>query len=332
MQLGRVLLPCVVAFLWLPVAAADLKLALPIACPDKSCSIQNYVDLDSGPGLRDFGCGSLTYDGHRGTDFQVRDLKRMKAGVPVLAAAPGVVRATRDVMPDTGKTGYDTAGETDRALGNAVVLEHDNGWTTSYGHLRQGSVTVHPGDRVMQGQKLGEVGLSGNTEFPHLHFEVRNRGAVVDPFTGAGPASACADASHSPWDATARARLPYTPTGIICMGWSAATQNRATVLDDCERDAGLSAASAAIVSWIEIYGVRKGDTLHGTLSGPDGASLAEITAVLEKDRAREFRYLGRKRPPAGWPRGRYRARFTVARITDGAERTVVDTVREVVIR
>jgi hypothetical protein len=321
------------ASLSLPVGAADLQLALPIACgSDEPCSIQNYVDLDSGPGLKDFGCGVLTYDGHRGTDFQVRDLARMRAGVPVAAAARGVVRAARDRMPDTGKAGYDAAGETDRALGNAVAVDHGGGWSTFYGHLRQGSVAVKPGDRLTQGQTLGQVGLSGNTEFPHLHFEVRKDGAVIDPFTGAGPGAACGDASRALWDEATRERLPYTPTGVVCAGWSAAAPDRNAVLADCERPDGLSAASAAIVSWIELYGVRKGDTLHARLLGPDGTSLTEITAVLEKDRAREFRYLGKKRSAAGWPRGTYRAQFTVVRIVDGAQRTVVDAGREVVIR
>lgn len=322
----------VAAFLWTTVAAADLRLALPIACaPQDACTIQNYVDLDGGPGVRDFGCGVLTYDGHRGTDFQVRDLARMRAGAPVVAAASGLVRATRDEMPDTGKTGYDAAGETDRALGNAVVVEHGGGWTTFYGHLRQRSVRVNSGDRVAQGQTLGEVGLSGNTEFPHLHFEVRKDGAVIDPFTGAGPGSTCGDTSRSLWDAGVRVQLPYTPTGLVCTGWSALPPDRAAVLEDCERAAELSASSPAIVAWIELFGVRKGDTLRATLSGPAGTTLAETTSVLEKDRAREFRYVGKKRPAAGWRPGSYQARFTVDRTVDGASRPVVEVVREVVV-
>jgi hypothetical protein len=320
-------------FVSTPVSPADLWLALPIACgAEDPCSIQNYVDLDPGPGVKDFGCGVLTYDGHRGTDFQVRDLARMKSGVPVVAAAPGVVRAARDQMPDTGKTGYEAAKETDRALGNAVVVDHGGGWTTFYGHLRQGSVKVRPGDRVEKGQKLGDVGLSGNTEFPHLHLEVRKEGVVIDPFTGAGPGSSCGDTSRSLWDTAARDRLPYTSTGVICSGWSAEPPDRAAVLEDCDRPGGLTARSPAMIAWIELFGVRKGDTLRATLSGPEGTTLAETTAVLEKDRAREFRYVGKKRTATGWPPGTYRVRVTLGRTTDGARRTVIDSEHEVVIR
>jgi hypothetical protein len=290
------------------------------------------VDLKEGPGVQDYGCGVLTYDGHRGTDFQVRDLARMRAGVPVMAAGPGVVRSVRDEMPDTGKKGYDAAGETERALGNAVAVDHGSGWSTFYGHLRGGSVKVRPGDRVEQGQTLGEVGLSGNTEFPHLHFEVRRRGGVIDPFTGASPGSPCGVSSGSLWEPDVQERLPYTPTGVVCAGWSASVPDRSTLLEDCERPLLLSASSPLIVAWIELFGLRKGDDIRVTLSGSDGSVLAEASSVMEKDRAREFRYVGKKRPAAGWSQGTFRARYTVIRTVQGERNVVIDIVQETKIR
>ena len=78
------------------VSADNLQLALPLVCsPENYCSIQNHVDLKPGPGAQDFGCGVLTYDGHRGADFQVCNLALIGAGVPVAAAAPGMDRWTR---------------------------------------------------------------------------------------------------------------------------------------------------------------------------------------------------------------------------------------------
>src|SRR4051812_25240187 len=77
------------------------RIGLPVECALGSlCSVQNYVDLDPGPGRLDPGCGRLTYDGHDGTDIRVRDLVAMRAGVNVVAAAAGVVKATRDGMAD----------------------------------------------------------------------------------------------------------------------------------------------------------------------------------------------------------------------------------------
>src|SRR5881628_589231 len=59
--------------------------------------IVNYVDLDPGsPGILDYRCGDLTYDGHQGTDITISDFYDMDEGVPVLCAAPGTVLQTHD--------------------------------------------------------------------------------------------------------------------------------------------------------------------------------------------------------------------------------------------
>jgi Peptidase family M23 len=314
-------------------AAAGLQLAAPIACsPADGCSIQNHVDVKPGPGVQDFSCGVLAYDGHRGTDFQVPDLKRMRAGVPVLAAAAGVVREVRDGMPDTGKRAYDASGDKARALGNAVAVDHGSGWSTFYGHLRQGSLRVRMGERVTTGQALGEIGLSGSTEFPHLHFELRRGGAVVDPFTGGAGGAACGDASGSLWDAAARAAWPYAPTGVLCAGWAAAAPDRDALLDDCERPHGLNRSSPAIIAWIEVYGLRQGDRIRITISAPDGSMVAQSTGVIERDAARRFRYAGKKRTTGAWPQGVYRARHEVLRGAQDPARTVLDISREVELR
>jgi murein DD-endopeptidase MepM/ murein hydrolase activator NlpD len=66
--------------------------------------------------------------------------------------------------------------------GNAVVIGHEGGLETQYCHMARGSVAVRPGDTVKAGQRIGRIGLSGLTEYPHLHFTVRLNGKVVDPF------------------------------------------------------------------------------------------------------------------------------------------------------
>ena len=157
-------------------------LSVPIACETgRNCLIQNYVDQGGGQGPRDYRCGFLTYEGHRGIDIRVTDSAWGRQGVPVLAAADGRVRAVRDGMPDVSVliSGKETVAG--REAGNSVVIEHGNGWETQYAHLRRGSVAVRPGDPVARGQVLGLVGLSGNTEFPHLHFEVHVNGVQRNP-------------------------------------------------------------------------------------------------------------------------------------------------------
>lgn len=78
------------------------------------------------------------------------------AGAPVLAADSGYVLAA----------GWDNTG-----YGYAVVIDHGNGFQTLYGHLQ--AYYVDAGDNVVQGQQIGEMGSTGNSTGPHLHFEVR---------------------------------------------------------------------------------------------------------------------------------------------------------------
>ena len=66
-----------------------------------------------------------------------------------------------------------------KGLGNVVEVSHSGGFVTRYCHL--GDISVHKGQKVSCGQKLGEVGISGNSYATHLHYEVLKDGAVMDP-------------------------------------------------------------------------------------------------------------------------------------------------------
>ena len=65
-------------------------------------------------------------------------------------------------------------------LGNYLVVSHPGGYQTVYGHLSAFNVTL--GQEVSAGSVIGRVGNTGLATGPHLHFEVRNRGATEDPF------------------------------------------------------------------------------------------------------------------------------------------------------
>jgi peptidoglycan hydrolase-like protein with peptidoglycan-binding domain len=74
------------------------------------------------------------------------------------------------------------AGWSAGGWGRLVTIAHSNGVLTMYAHLS--SVGVRVGQRVETWQRIGRIGASGNATGPHLHFEVRLRGAAVDPLTG----------------------------------------------------------------------------------------------------------------------------------------------------
>jgi murein DD-endopeptidase MepM/ murein hydrolase activator NlpD len=70
--------------------------------------------------------------------------------------------------------GYDRSG-----YGNLVEIAHGSGLVSMYAHLSAFSVGV--GQSVATGTRVGRVGSTGEATGPHLHFEVRLRGAAVDP-------------------------------------------------------------------------------------------------------------------------------------------------------
>uniref|UniRef100_I2Q2W0 Metalloendopeptidase-like membrane protein n=1 Tax=Desulfovibrio sp. U5L TaxID=596152 RepID=I2Q2W0_9BACT len=95
------------------------------------------------------------------------------AGMDIAAASGSQVSACWDgtVVFAGTKGGY----------GNVVEIEHPGGWKSVYGHLRDYSVKA--GDTVAAGGKIAEVGSTGRSTGPHLHFELRRGGETVDPET-----------------------------------------------------------------------------------------------------------------------------------------------------
>lgn len=64
-------------------------------------------------------------------------------------------------------------------FGKYIVLDHGHGLISLYAHLR--SFSVELGDKIESGEKIGEIGMTGYTTGPHLHFEIHDNGVAVDP-------------------------------------------------------------------------------------------------------------------------------------------------------
>ena len=94
---------------------------------------------------------------HQGVDLP------LKTGTPVVAAFDGRVRMSEY------HSGY----------GNLIIIRHENGLETYYGHLSKREVEV--GDWVSAGQEIGKGGSTGRATGPHLHFETRYQGYAFDP-------------------------------------------------------------------------------------------------------------------------------------------------------
>lgn len=94
---------------------------------------------------------------HEGLDFTA------STGTPIYAAAGGIV-SSAEQTPDYGKI---------------VKIDHGSGLETRYAHASR--LAVKAGDRVEKGQKVAEVGSTGRSTGPHLHYEIRLNGNPLDP-------------------------------------------------------------------------------------------------------------------------------------------------------
>jgi Peptidase family M23 len=311
----------------MPAAAQPpLGLILPIACtPGADCWVLRYLDHDPGPGARDYMCGTLTGDGHKGTDIALRDLSAMAGGVEVRAAATGVVEALRDGMADVSVDQIGRAAIAGKECGNGIRLAHGDGWTTWYCHLRRGSLMVKQGDRVVAGQPLALVGLSGDTSFPHLHFDVRHRDQPVDPFVGVVPAADCGLGVQSIWAPKVGAELRYEPILLTDAGVATAAPQKEDVRQGWHRLARLPVTSPALVLWVEAYWVKPGDQVTFRLRGPDGGNVVDHVMEVDQDQQRWLGFAGAPRPGAGWTPGTYAGEVTLERSTaEGARRVTLD--------
>ena len=311
-----------------PVASSapgQPALSFPLACElGKTCEIQHYVDRDPGPGTRDYRCGLQTYDKHTGIDIRIPDMAAQRRGVAVLAAAPGRVSRLRDGVADISVRAPGAPSVANQECGNGVVVDHGNGWETQYCHLARGSIVVKPGDAVTAGTKLALVGLSGNTEFPHLHLTVRHAGQIVDPFAPDMTTPSSCAAQTGLWTAQTQARMTYRPGLVLNAGVAdgpvTMSQIEAGEIRRATADAPIMVAYARAISLLP------GDVIEVDLKGPDGASLAHAKGQpMVRWRAQEMFYVGKRRPAAGWAKGVYVAEYRIWRGGKVADSRRVET-------
>ena len=98
---------------------------------------------------------------HKGIDFAV------PIGTPVMAAGGGVIKQ------EGWSNGY----------GNFMLIDHQNGYSTAYGHLSRFAAGTHVGSHVHQGQVVAFSGMTGMATGPHLHYEIRINNVQVNPAT-----------------------------------------------------------------------------------------------------------------------------------------------------
>lgn len=304
-------------------AEDDFKIQMPVSCTlEKTCWLVNYPDRDTENGkASDFSCGPLTYDGHDGSDFAIRDLVAMETGVTVTAAAAGRVLRIRndaaDRMPDAEDIRQMLADK--KGCGNGVVLDHGEGWQTLYCHMKKDSMRVHEGQDVHAGDVLGMVGHSGIAEFPHLHFTVIKDSTVYDPATGETVMAPCQNGANTASSLWLSPPL-YQPVSIAAAGFLPDVPETTLLRIDSSEKSSLARGDAPVLSlWVQLYGVSAGDTIDMEIIGPDDRVVARHRIIQPTTRTRQYYWLGKPFRESAAAAGTYTGLITLKRsVADGS--------------
>ncbi|NQU68251.1 MAG: urea transporter [Candidatus Marinimicrobia bacterium] len=131
-----------------------------------------WTHKDSGRYAWDFVIRDNAGSQSRGLGSQIEDY--FAFGLPVLAPAPGMVYAMENRVIDNPPQ----TANTEQNWGNYVIIDHQNGEFSEISHLKNGSVTVYPGQYVQRGEVIGYCGNSGRSPVPHIHFQLQNTGKL----------------------------------------------------------------------------------------------------------------------------------------------------------
>lgn len=282
-----------------PAMAEAPFLQLPLDCIyGETCVVEDYVDADPTDRQHDFTCGLKSRNGHRGTDFALMSDAKLADNVQVLAAADGIVQVTRDGVLDQPYTAAIAPQLKGKECGNAVRIGHPNGYQTLYCHLKKDSIAVQTGDAVTAGTPIGVVGMSGQSNFAHLHFTVLKDGQVVDPFSPT-PKDTCGWDGETLW----LTDLSYSTTGLFTASFTTWMPRMAHVQSGAARRIDATPQDDLLLYGFAFY-AETGDQMAFEAAGPNGPIFAD-TVTIDKGQPQLFRTFGRKAPDGGWIPGDY---------------------------
>jgi murein DD-endopeptidase MepM/ murein hydrolase activator NlpD len=179
--------------------------------------------------------------------------------------------------------------------------------------MARGSVAVKPGDAVKAGDRIGRVGLSGMTEFPHLHFTIRKDDKPVDPFAFGAGESACGGGA-SLWEPSVQRALTYQAGSVLNKGFAPGPVTMEAVESGTVERQVPTTGAPALVAYVRAIGLKGGDVQILALFDPDGKPLAQNKAPpLDRDKAQWMLFAGVKQPAGGFRPGLYRALYRVER-------------------
>ena len=255
----------IIFFCWTPSVMAH-ELQFPVSCQlNKNCWIINSDE--------------------KGTEVVIKSLLDMEKGIPVLAAEDGIVTLVKNDLQN--KTFY----------GNSVVIQHTKGWKTIYNHLKPDSIKVKKGEIVRKGHQIAELGMSGKTEFPLLHFAVFKEDKFV----------------ASPWDPLIKDDLKISDIVIANMGISTTNPNIDSVKKGDYENIELLNDVSSIYLWVYGFKFKTGDFLKFSLKNPDDEKIFNKVIKVDKDSKETFFSTEKLKDAESWKPGTYAAKLEFIR-------------------
>ncbi len=235
----------------------------------KDYIIVNYIDWGKNT-ISDYKKGTKTYTGHKGTDFVLSGFPQMENGVSVIAIDSGVVSFVHDGEPDRN-----TVSNTELGFGNFIAIRHPNKLFSYYAHLKKNSILVKVGASVYPGQKIAEVGSSGNSSDPHLHFELWYDSLfLIEPF-----AASCGT-NNSYWEEN----IPYDTSFHV---WESGLTDFIPDSDELktrQKEKYVFNEQDSIIDfWALQYGLKKGDSTRLEWITPNGNLWFEHRYTYKRD-------------------------------------------------
>lgn len=271
------------------------KILFPLECElGKSCWISSLPRHYVQDKYLDFRCGSITYKNNDGTDIALKDIKQMQQGVSVIAPISGIVEVKQDDIIDISAKDIGNKSAKGKECGNEIVISNDE-MLIQLCHLKNKSIRVNVGDKIKAGDIIGKVGLSGSTEYPHLHMSVRDKSDTrereIDPFYGAQ--SDCGLKPQSLWSNPELMEKQAT-TGLI--------YNYGFAFENITLERSISGDytylqpeyPATFIAFVDIFSVNKGDKLTISILDARNNVLAKREHEFAKYQTRYFLFVEKK--------------------------------------
>ena len=175
-------------------------------------------------------------------------------------------------------------------------------------------MNVSKGQEIAAGERIGRMGMSGDTDFPHLSFTLRRDKQTVDPFIGSEGFTQCGQGEQQLWAVVDDPILAYVKPEITQGGYTELRPSLSGPLPEHADEIQVYSRQArAIYLWADFGGLRPGDEIWFRIHGPDGEPMFQHKKPIKSHFFADRHYIEFLKRTQIWPDGEYRGTVTLRR-------------------